>query len=271
MKTIATEQTERVDRASSPLACKRVIAGTKIGTSGFGMAKTRYAQSFSCVEVQHTFYQPPQLSTLERWRADMPADFEFTLKAWQLITHDSKSPTYRRLRKKLPDSEKHQAGYFRPTEIVMEAWETTFASAKALGARTILFQCPASFRQSIENISNLEKFLSSIDRRNLNLCWEPRGDWDSGLISSICNALDLWHVVDPFVCKTTTPERCYFRLHGRNGWRYQYEPYELEELASSLSKNRDGYVFFNNSKMSEDALAFCNLLYNSDRLNPGPW
>lgn len=265
VKTIAIEQTERLQRAS-PLACTRAIAGTKVGTCGFGVAKTRYA--FSCVEVQHTFYQPPQLSTLERWRAEMRPDFEFTVKAWQLITHDSKSPTYRRLKKKLTDSEKRQAGYFRSTEIVMEAWKTTLASLKALRAKTILFQCPASFRQSVENISNLEKFLSSIDRRNLNLCWEPRGDWDSSLVSSICNALDLWHVVDPFVCKTTTPERCYFRLHGRNGWRYQYEHYELQELASSLSKHRDGYVFFNNSKMTEDALAFCNILYGSDRLNP---
>jgi uncharacterized protein YecE (DUF72 family) len=271
MKTIPIEQTDRLERASSPLGCERVIARTKIGTCGFGMTKAKYAQSFSCVEVQHTFYQPPQLRTLERWRAEMPAGFEFTLKAWQLITHDSKSPTYRRLKKKLTDREKLQAGYFRSTEIVMEAWETTLASAKALRAKTILFQCPASFRQSVENISNLEKFLCSIDRRNMNLCWEPRGDWDNGLVGSICKALDLWHVVDPFVCKTTTPQRCYFRLHGRNGWRYQYEPYELEELASSLSNHRDGYVFFNNSKMTEDALEFCNILYNHDPPNLGPW
>jgi uncharacterized protein YecE (DUF72 family) len=264
VKTIEIEQTAGLYAVRTNPACQRMVAGPKIGTCGFGLAKARYAQSFSYVEVQHTFYQPPRLSTLERWRAEMPADFEFTLKAWQLITHDSKSPTYRRLKKKLTDSEKHQAGYFRSNEIVMEGWETTRAAASALRAKTILFQCPASFRQSIENITNLEQFFSSIDRRNLNLCWEPRGDWDSGLVRSICNALDLWHVVDPFVCKTTTTERCYFRLHGRNGWRYQYEPHELEELASSLPKHTDCYVFFNNSKMTEDALAFCNLLRSLD-------
>lgn len=159
---------------------------------------------------------------------------------------------------------RHQAGYFRSTEIVIEAWETTLASAKALRAKTILFQCPASFRQSVENISNLEKFMSSIDRRNMNLCWEPLKGLGYGLVGSICKALDLWHVVDPFVCKTTTPERCYFRVHGRNGWRYQYEPNELEELVSLSNRSRDGYVFFDNSKMTEDALAFCNILYSSD-------
>jgi uncharacterized protein YecE (DUF72 family) len=90
---------------------------------------------------------------------------------------------------------------------VKEAWETTLASAKALRAKTILFQCPASFRQSEENIARLEKFFESIDRQDLNLYWEPRGDWDSAVVRSICDNLELWHVVDPFVSRTMTPSR----------------------------------------------------------------
>jgi uncharacterized protein YecE (DUF72 family) len=35
------------------------------------------------VEVQQTFYQPPRVATLEKWRLDAPANFEFTLEAWQ--------------------------------------------------------------------------------------------------------------------------------------------------------------------------------------------
>jgi len=240
--------------------CKHLKSGIKIGTCGFGLAKERYAQNFSCVEVQHTFYQPPRLSTLERWRAELPPDFEFTLKAWQLITHEAKSPTYRRLKKKLTETEKEDAGYFRPTAIVEEAWETTLASAKALAARTILFQCPASFRQNEENTARLESFFNRIDRNDLNLCWEPRGDWDRTIVKSICEGLDLWHVVDPFVSRTVTPDRSYFRLHGKHGWRYQYEPGELEELAAMLPKQGNCYVFFNNSKMTEGALEFCKLV-----------
>lgn len=240
--------------------CKPATSGTKVGTSGFGLAQVKYARSFSCVEVQHTFYQPPQLTTLERWRSQMPADFEFTLKAWQLITHDAKSPTYRRLKRKLSDTEKQEAGYFRSTAIVKEAWETTLASAKALEAKTILFQCPASFKQTEGNVTALEKFFGSIERQDLNLCWEPRGDWDSAVVRSICDHLQLWHVVDPFGGKTVTPNRTYFRLHGRNGWRYQYEAGELRELAAIVANQKGGYVFFNNSKMSEDALRFCQLL-----------
>lgn len=242
------------------VACKRFNGRMKIGTCGFGLAMGAYARAFSCVEVQHTFYQPPQLNTLARWREEAPADFEFTLKAWQLITHDAKSPTYRRLKKKLSQSERLDAGYFRSTAIVKEAWRVTLASAKALRARTILFQCPASFREAAENVASMERFFSVIDREDLNLCWEPRGDWDSKTVTSICTALNLWHVVDPFAGKTVTPNNCYYRLHGRGGWRYQYEVNELEELAADVSRNTTRYVFFNNGTMTEDALTFCKIV-----------
>ncbi len=226
----------------------------KIGTSGFRMASSEYMQLLSCVEVQHTFYQPPQLATLERWRKDAPAEFEFTLKAWQLITHAAKSPTYKRLKRKLSAVEQQEAGYFKPTAIVQEAWEVTLACAKALQAQTILFQCPASFQQTKENIANLEKFFVGISRGKLNFGWEPRGAWDRKLVKAICQELNLWHVVDPFAAQTVTPGKCYFRLHGRKGWRYKYEEVELEELAAMLPKNKRSYVFFNNIHMTEDAL-----------------
>ncbi|MFQ5882008.1 MAG: DUF72 domain-containing protein [Candidatus Methylomirabilales bacterium] len=53
---------------------------------------------FPVVELQQTFYQPPRLKTVQRWREEVPATFEFTMKAWQLITHEPGSPTYRRLK-----------------------------------------------------------------------------------------------------------------------------------------------------------------------------
>jgi len=285
----------------------------KVGTSGFGIAQTKYVQLFSCVEVQHTFYQPPQISTLERWRAAAPPDFEFVLKAWQLITHDAKSPTYRRLKKKLTGVEREEAGYFRPTPIVQEAWETTLACAEALQARTILFQCPASFKQTRENISNLENFFASITRgtrilseppavadgparrktksgppataggsdKTLNFAWEPRGDWDSKVVKRICDDLNLWHAVDPFTAESVTPYRLYFRLHGKNGWRYEYDENELRELTAMLITPRSEsgakgtglrkkiapYVFFNNARMTQDALRFQSI---ADELSPLP-
>ncbi len=234
-------------------------SGVQIGTCGFNGSRAGYVSHFSCVEVQHTFYQPPQLTTLERWRADVPTDFEFTLKAWQLITHSAKSPTYKRLRKKLTDAERTEAGSFRPTAIVDEAWQVTLASARALKASTILFQCPASFTQTAEHIAHLVNFFSRIERTGLRLCWEPRGPWDNQLVRDLCQDLELWHVVDPFVQMTMTPEQCYFRLHGRQGWRYKYEPAELSDLAELLPSDTTGYVFFNNVHMKQDALLFKSL------------
>ncbi|MBV9959472.1 MAG: DUF72 domain-containing protein [Acidobacteria bacterium] len=228
----------------------------RVGTCGFRLTRGEYAQLLHAVEIQQTFYQPPQLQTLARWRAEAPAGFEFTVKAWQLITHQSSSPTYRRLKRKLTETEREKAGFFRPTEIVREAWEVTRACAAALKARVILFQCPASFTQTARNIAQLESFFSSIERGRLRFAWEPRGEWSQEVIRGLCRSLDLWHVVDPFAARTVTPTHCYFRLHGRKGWRYRYEDEELEELATMLPARRISYVFFNNIGMTEDAQRF---------------
>lgn len=232
----------------------------QIGTCGLNGSKAGYAELFSCVEIQQTFYQPPQLTTLERWRNEVPSDFEFTLKAWQLITHPAKSPTYKRLKRKLSEHEQTETGYFKPTSIVDEAWHTTLACAQALGAKMILFQCPASFTQTSEHIHNLVHFFSRIERSGFTCCWEPRGPWDKQVIKDLCEDLQLWHVVDPFVTTTMTPDQCYFRLHGRQGWRYQYESDELADLVELIPKEHTGYVFFNNSHMRQDALVCKQLL-----------
>ncbi|MDX6612957.1 MAG: hypothetical protein QOD75_2143, partial [Blastocatellia bacterium] len=250
----------------------------RIGTSGFGIGRAKYFQLFSCVEVQHTFYQPPSIKTLERWRETAPPEFEFVLKAWQLITHDAKSPTYRRLKRELSELEKQEAGYFRPTAIVREAWEMTLACANALKARTILFQCPASFKPIKENVSHLKRFFSGLDRKNsagdqFNFCWEPRGNWEPGLVKIICEDLDLWHAVDPFIARSVTPNKLYWRLHGRKGWRYEYDESEIRELAAMMSEppavaggrgpqklQTTPYVFFNNVRMIQDAATFQKIL-----------
>jgi uncharacterized protein YecE (DUF72 family) len=234
----------------------------QIGTCGFNGSQSAYAQRFSCVEVQQTFYQPPQLATLERWRNQMPTHFEFVLKAWQLITHSAKSPTYKRLTKPLTPQEQAAAGFFQPTPVVDEAWQVTLACARALKAKTILFQCPASFTQTPEHIAHLVGFFSQIDRTGLTLGWEPRGAWDPEVIKDLCEDLRLWHVVDPFTTQTMTPEQCYFRLHGRQGWRYKYDTDELTDLVELLPSDQMGYVFFNNIHMTQDALIFKELVQN---------
>jgi len=234
-----------------------MIANVRIGTCGFGrLRQSDYVNTLKTVEVQHTFYQPPMISTLEKWRAEAPPDFEFTLKAWQVITHECTSPTYKRIKRKFSETEFEEAGFFKPTAVVKAARDLTLECAKALKARTILFQCPARFQPLPENILNLKRFFTEIDRGDLNFVWEPRGDWDDRTIKELCDELDLWHCVNPFARPTLTPERVYYRLHGIPRWRYTFEDGELEELAASLPKGKLSYIFFNNITMKDDALRF---------------
>ncbi|MGH8729330.1 MAG: DUF72 domain-containing protein [Burkholderiales bacterium] len=72
-----------------------------VGCCGFPMAKPEYFKRFPTVEVQQTFYQPPRPETLRNWRRAAPPEFQFHLKAWQRITHESSSPTYRRLKARI--------------------------------------------------------------------------------------------------------------------------------------------------------------------------
>lgn len=91
----------------------------------------------------------------------------------------------------MTEKELAEAGFFKPTDIVKEALETTLACAKALKARTILFQCPAKFTPTPENVANLKQFFSQIKRGKLNFACEPRGAWKDEVVKDICEELDL--------------------------------------------------------------------------------
>lgn len=238
------------------------MSEVKVGTCGFGRTeRKRFGEILNAVEIQHTFYYPPDLKTLAKWRSELHREFEFTLKTWQMITHEASSPTYRRLKRPLTDEEMVEAGFFRSTRTVSDAWRLTLDCAAALEARTVLFQCPTRFQPTPENILNFKRFFSEADRRELNFAWEPRGKlWDDDLVRELCDEFDLWHCVDPFERETVTPGRCYFRLHGIPRWRYTYEDDELFELPGLLSRSELSYVFFNNMTMKDDAVRFSKVL-----------
>lgn len=239
----------------------------KIGLCGFTIAVAEYPRRFPVVEVQQTFYQPPADAVLRRWRAAVPPDFEFTMKAWQLITHTAASPTYRRLRRPLNADERAGAGAFRDSAIVDEAWQVTAACAATLGASAILFQCPASFRPTDENVAQFEAFFRRIPRpAGVRLLWEPRGPgWSVALVSSLCAAHALTHVVDPFVNATVTSNFTYYRLHGITGSRHVYTDAELSRLRDMLPAAGDAYVMFNNIPRADDACRFGQLLTKGGR------
>jgi uncharacterized protein YecE (DUF72 family) len=49
-----------------------------------------YAERFSTVEINNTFYRMPEAKTLEGWKKQVPAHFRFILKSPQRITHQKK-------------------------------------------------------------------------------------------------------------------------------------------------------------------------------------
>ncbi|WP_196790886.1 DUF72 domain-containing protein [Motilibacter aurantiacus] len=220
-----------------------------------------YAARFPVLEVQHTFYEPPDDALLRRWRASVPDGFEFTVKAWQVITHESSSPTYRRLKQPLPPEQRGQVGSFRSTPAVLEGWARTVHCAGLLDATAVLLQCPKSFRPTAENVDRMRSFLGAVDRPpGVRLLWEPRGDWPADLVRTLCRELALAHVADPMQAETVTPEQTYYRLHGTSGMRHVHSDEELQRLRGLVAERSAPYVMFNNLPRARDAERFLALL-----------
>jgi uncharacterized protein YecE (DUF72 family) len=124
-----------------------------IGTSGFQYPEWKgtfypetlstakmlgyYSERFSTTEVNYTFRHLPSEKTLNRWSAETPAQFRFSLKAPQRITHFAK----------LRDCDQ-LLGHFA---------QTIGALGPKLGP--VLFQLPPQFRK---DTSVLESFVRSL-------------------------------------------------------------------------------------------------------------
>ena len=235
----------------------------KLGMCGFTIGAAAYVRKFPVVEVQQTFYDPPPIATVEKWRRQAPDDFEFTMKAWQVITHFATSSTYRRLRRDFSDRERAEAGGFRVNDTTLAAWATTLEAMRALRATAILFQCPASFRATDENVRAMREFFATIDRpADVRLLWEPRGPWPDELVLGLCRELGLIHAVDPFVRPSLTPEMLYWRLHGNRSRYARYTDDELLEIIDWIPADPsiDTYVLFNNIPRTKDVARFQELL-----------
>ncbi|MGQ9596238.1 MAG: DUF72 domain-containing protein [Thermoproteota archaeon] len=238
----------------------------KVGCCGFPISMENYFSEFGLVEIQSTFYKLPRVKTAERWRSQAPEGFEFTLKAWQAITHPAESPTWRRTSFKKVDLQGF--GNFNPIKKNFEAWDETLNIARGLRAKIVIFQTPPSFNPSPRNLDNMRKFFVEIDRDNLRLAWEPRGEWlgKGNLVKDIMKKLDLIHVVDPFWDQPLTAGVYYFRLHGlgkRYNYNYEYSPEDLGRLKRIIGGLEDAeeiYVLFNNVKMRDSAKLFTGLL-----------
>jgi len=232
----------------------------KVGCCGFPTSKEKYFKEFNAVELQNTFYNIPSLESVEKLKKEslqINKNFEFCIKAFQVITHKSNSPTYKKLKEKFGNPENY--GYFQPTKEVFEAWEKTKEIAKILDTKIILFQTPASFIEEEKNIKNMKEFFSSINKEKFIFAWEARG-WSESKRREVCEELKLISAVDPFKEKPFG-EINYFRLHGLPGYnlRYVYSASDLKKLKSFCNK-KENYVFFNNIQMLKNAIEFKQIL-----------
>lgn len=231
-----------------------------VGCCGFLKSHAAYFEEFQLIEIQQTFYQLPQLKTALRWRTEAPPGFVYTLKAWQLITHEPYQPTYQKHGLNVPEYMWKQYGSFRPTSEVFTAWERTLAIANALDAPVVVFQCPPQFTPIPTHVANMRKFFSQVKRDNLLFAWEPRGGWPSALIRSLCQELDLIHCVDPFLRQDVHGSPAYYRMHGGADYSYKFQDGDLVQLQKLCEGKAEAFCLFNNVHMWDDAQRFKLLL-----------
>src|ERR1700741_3228277 len=124
-----------------------------VGTSGYSYKEWRgnfypedlpakemlayYSRRLPAVEINNTFYRLPQASMIENWKNQVPADFRFSIKATQRITH------IKRLKNCAEETK-----YLLETAALLD---------QRLGV--VLFQLPPNMKKDAER---LREFLSSI-------------------------------------------------------------------------------------------------------------
>ena len=96
-----------------------------------------YASKFPTVEINYTFYRMPTPKLIAGWRAQVPPEFRFTLKAPKRITHDKR---------------------LRAAEVA-ESVSGFITAASELGPQlaALLFQLPPNFKK---DLGLLKEFLA---------------------------------------------------------------------------------------------------------------
>lgn len=210
-----------------------------LGTSGFAYATWKpgfypadlksadllgyYAERFPSVEINNTFYRAPSEKVLRTWLDKTPADFRFTLKAPQRITH------FARLR-----NAEEPLGAFLQT-------------ARALGDRLgcVLFQLPPTLKRDDDL---LDGFLKALAGEPFRFAMEFRHEsWDEDVVRArLGDASVAWCVAEEeqdLPLLQTAAGFVYARLR-----RGTYDDERLagwaDDIARALANGTDAYVYF---------------------------
>ena len=225
-----------------------------------------YAEHFDTVEVNSTFYRPPDPRVTRRWVEQTPPRFEFSVKLYQAFTHPG-------MRGRGTPKEKGVSPIPGPAAADFDAFLAgldPIASSGKLGM--LLVQFPASFHRTEEAHTYLGALLSSL--KNFPLAVELRHrTWSDALADTeaLLGEFDAsWVQIDEPKFRFSIRQnprragkgRYYLRLHGRNAanwWKhdspddrynYLYSPEELDQFATAVrdagSRVEKAYVYLNN-------------------------
>jgi uncharacterized protein YecE (DUF72 family) len=247
-----------------------------------------YATYFNAVEINSTFYHPVSAAMARGWVSRTPGDFIFTVKAWQKFTHAAKLGSGARDGERWAPVERADIDRFHDGVAPL-------VEGGRLGA--LLFQFPAGFVYTAENIDRLETLLSSfeicpkvVELRHRS--WSDHCDATEALLARLRTT---WVFIDEPKFPTSvkqelaaTGELTYLRLHGRNSekwWHHQnaWERYDylypgenihrlaakLRQLAGKSPQSRF-YAFFNNHARGQavaNALMLQGALLSSDQIH----
>lgn len=181
-----------------------------------------YAESFSSVEVNATFYRLPSEETVKNWFYQVPKDFIFSIKANQFITH----------RKRLKDPIESTANFFKIVSLL----------ESKLGP--ILFQLPPSFQL---NLDRLNEFTSQLPKE-FKYAFEFRHEsWYCSQTYEVLKnnhcALCITDLAGKLSPIEVTAPWTYIRLHGpKKAYQGSYSSKQILEWKERIEKWHNGRV-----------------------------
>ena len=216
-----------------------------------------YSQFFRTVELNSSFYRPPNPSYSYNWVRRTPDDFLFAVKLWQKFTH--------------PKMYKEATGkeaviYQEDIDLFLGSIDPLIKSGK-LGV--ILAQFPPSFKNDDFGKGILKAVIGIFSQYMLAVELRHRSWSDDEDIDKLLRGNNVaWVQIDEPKFKTSiakelpiTADTAYFRFHGRNAemwwkgdsetrYKYLYSPEEMAELTekvrSASEKTKLLFAFFNN-------------------------
>jgi uncharacterized protein YecE (DUF72 family) len=247
-----------------------------------------YAERFSTVEVDSTYYRVPERSMVQGWADRTPGDFVMHVKAFGLMTRhpvrlEQLPPD---LREGMPVDERGRVDR-PPRELRAEIFSRFLAALEPLRAAGklggILFQLPPYIVYKDSSLEYLEWARAQLEGYEMLVEFRHRSWLDEESRADSLAFLERigasYVVVDaprsdtarnlvPTVVATTSP-LAYVRFHGRNlgTWNkrggsaaerfdYLYSGAELAEWVEPLQElageAEEAYAFFNNNASSED-------------------